>query len=70
MMAERALKLWPPSFRRVPEEESRLERVDEVLDDEILDRGVDGLVSTNALHLYYDLPETVRSWREVLRADG
>lgn len=48
-MADRALKLWPPSFRRVPKEESRLERVDEVLDDEILDRGVDGLVSTNAI---------------------
>jgi len=60
------------AFRRIRylKEEGRLERVDEVVGDALLERGVDALVSTNAVHLYYDLPETVRSWRRVLRDDG
>jgi len=37
--------------------------------DEVLPRGLraDVLVSTNAIHLYYDLPDTLRSWARVLR---
>ena len=60
------------AFRHVRflREERRLERVDEVVGGAILDRGVEALVSTNAIHLYFDLPETVRAWREVLQPDG
>ena len=36
-------------------EEKRLERVDEVLGAELVSRGVDGIISTNAIHLYFDL---------------
>jgi SAM-dependent methyltransferase len=60
------------AFRRIRflKDERRLERVDEVLGEALLARGVDGLVSTNAIHLYFDLQETVRSWRAVLRPWG
>jgi len=36
--------------------------------DEVIAERFDALSSTNAIHLYYDLPETVASWRRVLRA--
>lgn len=60
------------AFRRIRylKEEGRLERVDEVVGPQLLERGVDALVSTNAIHLYYDLPETVRSWHVLLRPEG
>jgi SAM-dependent methyltransferase len=60
------------AFRRIRflKDERRLERVDEVLGDALLERGVDGLISTNAIHLYFDLAETVRAWRSVLRDSG
>ena len=45
--------------------ERRLLLVEEVLD-QLAERGVDGLVSTNAIHLYYDLSDTLRSWHKVL----
>jgi ubiquinone/menaquinone biosynthesis C-methylase UbiE len=48
-------------------EKRRLERVDEILDPALLERGFDGLTSTNAIHLYCGLPETLRSWRRILR---
>lgn len=51
-------------FRR---DERRLERLDEVLAGPLLERRLDALVSTNAVHLYYDLPETVASWVRALR---
>jgi len=51
-------------------EERRLERLDEVLGDELLSRGVDGIVSTNAIHLYFDLSETLQAWKSVLRPWG
>jgi SAM-dependent methyltransferase len=47
--------------------EKRLQQLDEVLPPEELNRGADGLVSTNAIHLYYGLPETLASWHRVLR---
>jgi len=50
--------------------ERRLERVDEVLGGEILQRGVDGVISTNAIHLYFDLKETIGAWHSVLRPSG
>jgi SAM-dependent methyltransferase len=45
----------------------RLDFLDEVLEPPLLARKLDGLVSTNAVHLYYDLPDTVASWVRVLR---
>jgi SAM-dependent methyltransferase len=41
-----------------------------VLGDALVRRGLDGLVSTNAIHLYPDLEETVASWRRVLRPEA
>jgi SAM-dependent methyltransferase len=55
---------------RYLKEEKRLQRLDEVLGAELLERGVDVIASTNAVHLYTDLPETVASWVRVLRPGG
>ena len=48
----------------------RLELVHEVLGEDLLERGVDGLISSNAIHLYYDLEETLCSWRKIIRPTG
>jgi len=60
------------AFRRIRylKDEKRLEKVDEVLGPALLERGVDGIISTNAVHLYFGLEETVRAWRSVLRPWG
>jgi SAM-dependent methyltransferase len=50
--------------------EKRLQRLDEVLGPELLERQVDAIVSTNAIHLYPDLADTVESWLRVLRPGG
>lgn len=50
--------------------ERRLETVQEVVEPPLLARGVDAVSSTNAIHLYYDLEDTLRSWRAVLRPGG
>ena len=55
---------------RYLKEERRLETVQEVVEAPLLDRGVDAVSSTNAIHLYYDLEDTLRSWRAFLRQDG
>jgi hypothetical protein len=57
------------AFRLIPflKTEKRLQLLDEVLDPPLLQRKLDGLVSTNAIHLYYDLPDTVASWVRSLR---
>jgi SAM-dependent methyltransferase len=47
--------------------ERRLQRLDEVLEPPMLTRGLDALVSTNAIHLYYDLPDTIASWLRALK---
>jgi SAM-dependent methyltransferase len=47
----------------------RLELLEEVLPASILGR-VGGIVSTNAVHLYYDLGDTLRSWHGALRPGG
>jgi SAM-dependent methyltransferase len=54
------------AFRRLRyvKELSRLEYVDEVLPAGF---AADGLVSTNAIHLYDDLEDTLRAWARVLR---
>jgi SAM-dependent methyltransferase len=50
--------------------EKRLQRLDEVLGPELLERQIDAIVSTNAIHLYLDLADTVSSWLRVLRPGG
>ena len=42
----------------------------EAIEAPLRESGVDALSSTNAIHLYYDLEETLRSWRELLRPGG
>ncbi|MFQ5669964.1 MAG: class I SAM-dependent methyltransferase [Acidobacteriota bacterium] len=60
------------AFRRIRflKGRHRLQRVDEILDPSLLRRGTDVLVSTNAIHLYYDLPATLASWARVLKPGG
>lgn len=57
------------AFRLLPyvREESRLRTLDEVLDPQMIAYGVDALASTNAVHLYTDLPATLGGWRRSLR---
>lgn len=52
---------------RYLKEEKRLERLDEVVPAGF---EADAIVSTNAIHLYYGLDETLRSWRKMLKASG
>jgi SAM-dependent methyltransferase len=47
--------------------ERRLQTLDEVLADKV---PVDAITSTNAIHLYHNLPETLESWARVLRPGG
>ena len=60
------------AFRRLHylKEERRLERLDEVIEPTLLKHGFDVLVSTNAIHLYYDLDDTLASWRRSIRKRG
>ncbi len=50
--------------------EKRLQRLEEVLGPPLMARGIDAIASTNAIHLYLDLPGTVASWARVLRPGG
>ena len=50
--------------------EKRLQKLDEVVGAAVLRRGFDALVSTNAIHLYFALDETLNSWRNSLRKRG
>jgi len=51
-------------------EENRLQLLEEVLGPELVARGVDALASTNAIHLYLDLPQTLASWARTLKPGG
>jgi ubiquinone/menaquinone biosynthesis C-methylase UbiE len=51
-------------------DDKRLQLLEEVLGPELLARGVDAIASTNAIHLYLDLPGTLASWARVLRPGG
>jgi ubiquinone/menaquinone biosynthesis C-methylase UbiE len=57
------------AFRRLRylKDQKRLQYVDEVLHDGFV---ADVLVSTNAIHLYDDLENTLRAWARVLRPAG
>jgi ubiquinone/menaquinone biosynthesis C-methylase UbiE len=50
--------------------DKRLQHLEEVLGPELLERRVDAIASTNAIHLYLDIPGTLASWARVLRAGG
>lgn len=50
--------------------ERRLQLLDEVLPVQDLGGPLDALVSTNAVHLYYDLPDTLASWARLVRPGG
>jgi SAM-dependent methyltransferase len=52
---------------RYLKEERRLQRLDEVVPPTFQ---ADAIASTNAIHLYYGLDETLRSWRKVLKPGG
>lgn len=52
---------------RFLKDKKRLEMLDEVLPQTLLDRGVDLLCSTNAIHLYFDLSDTLQSWMRFLK---
>jgi ubiquinone/menaquinone biosynthesis C-methylase UbiE len=60
------------AFRRLRylKDARRLQRVDEVLGERFVERGADVLVSTNAIHLYTDLDDTLRAWARVLKPGG
>jgi ubiquinone/menaquinone biosynthesis C-methylase UbiE len=60
------------AFRRLHflKDERRLEFVDEVLGATFRQRHADVLVTTNAIHLYDDLPGTVAGWARVLERGG
>lgn len=60
------------AFRHIRylKDEHRLELIEEVLGPELLQRGVNALVSTNAIHLYYQLETTLVSWKRVLRPNA
>jgi ubiquinone/menaquinone biosynthesis C-methylase UbiE len=60
------------AFRRLRylKEEKRLQYVDEVLGESFARRPADVLVSTNAIHLYDDLENTLRAWTRVLKPGG
>ncbi len=51
-------------------DEKRLQLLEEVVGPELLARQVDAIASTNAIHLYGDLPATLASWARVLRPGG
>ncbi len=55
---------------RYLKEEHRLQTVQETLATSALARGFDAVSSTNAIHLYYDLEETLTSWRRLLAPGG
>src|SRR5260370_36135878 len=50
--------------------EKRLQLLDEVARPDLLAAGASVVTSTNAIHLYYDLDETLASWARVLRPGG
>lgn len=54
---------------RYLQEQRRLQHLEEVLGP-LVRRGVEAIVSTNAIHLYTDLPGTLRGWARCLKTGG
>jgi SAM-dependent methyltransferase len=52
---------------RYLDDEKRLQYVDEVIGPPLSREEVDGVVSTNAVHLYFDLADTLAAWGRVMR---
>jgi SAM-dependent methyltransferase len=50
--------------------EKRLQLLDEVAGPDLLAAGASVVTSTNAIHLYYNLDETLASWARMLRPGG
>ncbi|HWG90221.1 MAG TPA: hypothetical protein VNZ52_05155 [Candidatus Thermoplasmatota archaeon] len=50
--------------------EKRLQFLEEVLPVSSVGGALDGLMSTNAIHLYYGLPDTLASWARCVRPGG
>ncbi|MGZ6194077.1 MAG: hypothetical protein ACXWML_02480 [Candidatus Binataceae bacterium] len=55
---------------RFLKDEKRLQRIGEVLSPALLQRGIDKIACTNAVHLYTDFEETASAWASVLRPGG
>jgi len=55
---------------RYLKKEKRLQSLDEILPRAFHLRGVDALCSTNAIHLYYGLADTLQSWLRLLKPGG
>jgi len=55
---------------RFLKDEKRLQRLDEVIGDELSERGVDAIAAVNAIHLYPDLDEVASGWVSALRPGG
>jgi len=55
---------------RFLKDERRLQRLEEVVDKALWDRGLDAISSTNAIHLYYGLDDTVAGWFNILKPGG
>ncbi|MEP6952553.1 MAG: class I SAM-dependent methyltransferase [Solirubrobacteraceae bacterium] len=55
---------------RFLKDEQRLESLDDVLGEQLRERGVDAIVSANAVHLYPDLDEVTAGWARALRSGG
>jgi SAM-dependent methyltransferase len=55
---------------RYIKEDKRLQSLDEVLGDELLQRGVDAIAAVNAIHLYPDLDEVASAWVRALKPGG
>ena len=83
---EPARRTWSPKFLRLALEklggergrvpadqflraEKRLQLLEEILPPSVVGR-FDAIASTNAVHLYYDLGDTLRSWLGALRPGG
>jgi SAM-dependent methyltransferase len=55
---------------RFIKEDTRLQTLDEVLGPELLERGVEGIVAANAIHLYPDLDAVASAWVRALKPGG
>ena len=50
--------------------DKRLQLLDEVAGPDLIARGASAITSTNAIHLYYNLAETLASWARILQPGG